>query len=65
MSGGRTWRLDSVTGKTCILLTSDQDWKNPKTTASGCQCEDAMNDPKNAFEVLDVMGCFGKPEKKN
>lgn len=63
--GWRTWRLDSVTGKTCILLTSDQDWKNPKTTESGCQCEDAMNDPKMSIQLLSTMGCFGKPEKNN
>ena len=61
--GWRTWRLDSVTGKTCILLTSEQDWKNAKTTESGCPCEDAMNDAKNTFEILNVMGCFGKPQK--
>src|SRR5258708_3118246 len=26
-SGFRTWRLDTVTGKSCILLTTDSDWK--------------------------------------
>ena len=61
--GLRTWRLDSVTGKTCILLTSEQDWKSPKTTESGCNCEDAMNDPNSTFDVLNSMGCFGKHQK--
>jgi hypothetical protein len=63
-NGGRTWRLDSVTGKTCVLLTTDEDWKNPKITESGCQCEDAMND-QSTYEVLSAMGCFGKREKNN
>jgi hypothetical protein len=32
----RTWRLDTVTGATCILLTTEADWKKPETTAQGC-----------------------------
>lgn len=63
--GWRTWRLDSVTGKTCILLTSPQDWKKPETTQAGCPCEDAMNDAQNTFEVLRAMGCFGKVKSSN
>lgn len=63
--GWRTWRLDSVTGKTCILLTSPQDWEKPETTQEGCPCEDAMNDPQNTFEVLRGMGCFGKVKNKD
>jgi hypothetical protein len=35
-NGFRTWRLDTATGDTCILLTSEEDWKSPKTNASGC-----------------------------
>ena len=34
--GFRTWRLDSATGESCILLTSDLDWKNDKTQLQGC-----------------------------
>jgi hypothetical protein len=33
---GRTWRLDSVTGATCILLTTTEDWKKPETREQGC-----------------------------
>jgi hypothetical protein len=58
--GWRTWRLDSATGKTCILLTSQQDWKRPETTPQGCPCEDAMNDPQMTFDGLQARGCFGK-----
>lgn len=36
-SGFRTWRLDSSTGMTCILLTSEDDWKKPNTAAQGCE----------------------------
>jgi len=34
--GWRTWRLDTVTGVTCILLTSEADWKKPDTAMQGC-----------------------------
>ena len=34
--GLRTWRLDTVTGETCLLLASEGDWKNPKTASMGC-----------------------------
>jgi hypothetical protein len=35
-SGFRTWRLDTATGRTCILLTTDDDWKKPDITLSSC-----------------------------
>lgn len=60
--GARTWRLDSVSGKTCVLLASEQDWKNPKTTESSCSCEDGLN-RKYSYELLHSMGCFGKVGK--
>lgn len=34
--GFRTWRLDSATGSLCLLLSSDEDWKDPKMAAQGC-----------------------------
>jgi hypothetical protein len=34
--GFRTWRLDTATGATCLLLTTEVDWKKPETSASGC-----------------------------
>lgn len=34
--GWRTWRLDTVTGATCILLTTTEDWKKLDTVANGC-----------------------------
>ena len=37
--GWRTWRLDSATGKMCLLLASDADWKNPKTAAQACDAQ--------------------------
>ncbi len=36
VQGIRTWRLDTATGKLCILLTTDADWKLPETKASSC-----------------------------
>ncbi len=35
-SGFRTWRLDTATGKTCVLLTTDEDWKKPDIALSSC-----------------------------
>jgi hypothetical protein len=35
-NGFRTWRLDSSTGNTCILLTTEADWKTPEAMASAC-----------------------------
>jgi|SRR5580658_10963752 hypothetical protein len=45
-TNGRTWRLDSTTGTICVLLTSDQDWKNAKTKSDACICEDFWRDNK-------------------
>jgi cell division septum initiation protein DivIVA len=34
--GFRTWRLDTVTGSTCILLTTAEDWKKADTKLESC-----------------------------
>jgi len=34
--GFRTWRLDTTTGQTCLLLTSQEDWKKPETELQSC-----------------------------
>src|SRR5258708_23601486 len=44
VNGGRTWRLDSAKGTSCILLTSEQDWKSPQTKQQSCGCEDLYRD---------------------
>jgi hypothetical protein len=36
-AGLRTFRLDTSTGSTCILLTTDEDWKKPDVQAQACQ----------------------------
>lgn len=46
-SGWRAWRMDSVDGKTCILLTSDADWKKAETKKQSCGCEDYWRDTPN------------------
>jgi hypothetical protein len=35
-SGFRTWRLDTATGLSCLLLTSSEDWKRPESKVSAC-----------------------------
>ena len=38
--GSRTWRFNSATGETCILLAAEWDWKNKKTKMQSCDCQD-------------------------
>jgi len=38
--GFRTWRLDTATGRSCLLLTTEADWKSAGSTASSCASED-------------------------
>jgi hypothetical protein len=37
--GYRTWRLDTIAGTTCILLTTAEDWKKPETASQACNAE--------------------------
>ena len=55
--GLRTWRLDTVTGDSCLLLTTDTDWKTPGTKGQGCSCED-LRKANSSFEVVKAMGCL-------
>jgi hypothetical protein len=38
--GFRTWRLDTATGRSCLLLTSDADWKGKGGEQGSCYEED-------------------------
>ena len=58
--GYRTWRLDTVKGSTCVLLTTQSDWKNPDTQSQSCQCEDYWKSEKPDLEIAKAMGCIGK-----
>jgi hypothetical protein len=62
--GIRTWRLDTITGSSCILLSSEADFKNPKTGYDTCECEDIRNAYKERkVEVAgDKTYCFS-PER--
>jgi hypothetical protein len=55
-SGMRTWRFDTVTGDSCIQLTSEADWKSRKTKGQSCACTDLVNDP-NANPVRVQRTC--------
>ena len=39
--GSRTWRLDTATGRLCLMLTSDADWKKDASQQSSCLADDA------------------------
>jgi hypothetical protein len=34
--GFRTWRLDTATGTSCLLLTSEAEWKKPEIQTEAC-----------------------------
>ena len=38
--GFRTWRLDTATGRSCLLLTSEADWKGKGSEQGSCALED-------------------------
>lgn len=39
--GYRTWRFDTATGRTCVLLAPDWDWKKPDINNQSCEAVDA------------------------
>ncbi|WP_263365767.1 hypothetical protein [Edaphobacter bradus] len=34
--GNITWRLDTETGRSCIIFATDEEWKKPKVYRAGC-----------------------------
>ena len=34
--GNLTWRLDTETGRSCILFATDEEWKKPRVYKAGC-----------------------------
>jgi hypothetical protein len=38
--GNRTWRLDTSTGHSCLLLASEWDWKTEAANQNSCANED-------------------------
>jgi hypothetical protein len=43
--GFRTWRLDTATGRSCLLLTTEADWKKPETmTQNNCAADDFQSE---------------------
>jgi hypothetical protein len=34
--GNITWRLDTATGKTCIVFATEEEWKKPLVYRNGC-----------------------------
>jgi hypothetical protein len=56
-SGMRTWRFDTVTGKSCVQLTTAADWKSKNTKAESCACEDLLQEPNaNPKRVERICG---------
>jgi hypothetical protein len=56
--GFRTWRMDTVKGTSCIMLTNDSDWKNPATDHQSCVCEDLYKDGKTpTYGLLRAFKC--------
>lgn len=57
-NGSRTWRFDTVTGKSCILLASKADWKKPDTSRQSCDCENEWQKDNPSDSMLKIMGCL-------
>jgi hypothetical protein len=34
--GNITWRLDTETGRSCIIFATDEEWKKPRVYKAGC-----------------------------
>jgi hypothetical protein len=34
--GNLTWRMNTETGKSCVLFATDKEWKKPKVYQAGC-----------------------------
>jgi hypothetical protein len=34
--GNITWRLDTDTGRTCVIFATDEEWRKPKVYRAGC-----------------------------
>jgi hypothetical protein len=57
-NGGRTWRLDTATGQTCLLLAPDADWKKPEVSAAIAIVESMCQFPRPAPPVSSVEASF-------
>lgn len=40
--GFRTWRLDTATGQSCLLLATEADWKGGAKNQTSCAVEDYL-----------------------
>jgi hypothetical protein len=63
----RTWRFDSTTGGTCILLAPEWDWKNKETKSQSCDCVGlktvylkAKREANSKKVVMDYFGAIVK-----
>ena len=46
--GFRTWRLDTATGRSCLLLTTDTDWKTGAKDQNSCADDDFQRQQESA-----------------
>jgi len=57
--GFRTRRMDTVEGTSCIMLTTEVDWKSAATNRQSCNCEDLYRDKASpSLEMLRLMKCI-------
>jgi hypothetical protein len=54
---GRTWRFDTITGRSCIQLTSEADWKRKDTKGESCDCLDLFDGSTSPDEGLRKIYC--------
>ena len=56
--GLRTFRFDPATGRSCIQLTTKQDWKLPDTIRQGCEYQDWVNAEGSSYKDRISAECW-------
>jgi hypothetical protein len=59
--GPRTWRLDTATGKSCLLLASQSDWDGEAKNQTSCTSEDYLERQRLHQLFPSLYDTFGNP----
>lgn len=59
--GYRTWRLDTSTGKSCLLLATEADWKAGAKDQTSCAVEDYLEGKRRHDLFPTLYDQYGSP----
>ncbi len=59
--GLRTWRLDTATGSSCLLLASEADWKGAAKDQESCATEDYLEGQRRHRLYPGLYDQYGQP----